>query len=264
MKIRLRNHSEFLNAIYDYVAENYAIELQSFVIDTRPVSGSLIYSDLEVLGCYRLAAYPHCRAYNSHLHVHESNRVAVDNEEEEEHRRVISPTVLHCCTEVDTLAIRYLNESLVSPDREMILFSLHHWLPSATSAHVSVTFAPNESVVESYYEPSFAVSFLYAQALDTCRLEYRYFVRNIDLQYADSADELQVSYSVVNKETNREIMVRRRSRSRSRSPGRPKSVGRPRTRRRRRSTSSKRTASPVRSYRRRSRSRSRSSSRSRR
>lgn len=249
------NNFEFLNCIYDYVAENYAIELQNFIIDVQPVEESLIYSDHEALGSYKLARNEKCKNYNGHLHCHDTTDRA-----------------LYCCTEVDVLAVRYLNDTLTHKDREEIILSMHDWLPSATMNYVDISFNFDECTVESSFEPSFALAFLYKHNLSVSQLTYHYFSSNIELSYAKSPYSLNhknSDYSIVNSHNNRVIMVRRRrSRSRSRSPGRPRSVGRPRIRRRRsrsrsysrRRASPSRASTPRRSYRRRSRSRSRSPS----
>lgn len=267
------NNFEFLNCIYDYIAENYAIELQNFIIDAQTVDESLIYSDHEALGSYKLARNNKCKNYNGHLHRHAPPPPSTSTS------AMATPTtidrVLYCCTEVDVLAVRYLNDTLTHKNREEIILSMHDWLPAATMNYVEVSFNFDESTVESDFEPSFALAFIYKHNLAVAQLTYHYFSSNIELTYAKSPYSLthdNSDYSIVNSNNSRAIMVRRRrSRSRSRSPGRPRSVGRPRIRRRRsrsrsysrrnRASSPSRSSTPRRSYRRRSRSRSRSPSR---
>lgn len=240
MDVRISNISEFINCIHDYIIDEYEITPRDF--ETKLVTGdkSLIWYEqtnkIEPFDCYK---------FNGCLHVHNYGR----------HGEEKDSAIVICCSEVDIIALKYLYGSIFGPLKSKIISSLHSWLPAATFQFVRVSLKRQCNIVDSYLEPSYVFHIL--ESIDfVSPLQYNYYI--------DSNIVLYKSYNLI--ENNKEIMVRRRSRSRSRSrsmspsrsssrsgggrrrsrAGRPSNVGRPRnssTRRRSRSRSRSRSSS---------------------
>lgn len=255
MNVKIANVSEFINCIHDYIIEEYEIIPRDFETQLYIGEQSLVW-------CNGAISEFHCPHFDKYFHVHEHEEVDTDDKSDDK---------IICCSQLDIIALKYLEGSIFGALKREIIKSLHDWLPAVTFQTVDVTFDKTCRIVRSYFEPSYLFWFLHTDAVaPNTQITYKYYF-NGNIVYSN--------YSIL--ENEREIMVRTRSRSRSRSrssspsrygggggassggrkrrPGRPrKSEYGARSRRRSRSPSMSRSGGGQRR-----RSRSRSSSRSR-
>lgn len=124
MDLRIKDISEFINCIHDYITEEYNILPRDF--ETNLVIGqkSLIW----YRNTGRIEQFD-CLHFNRHLHVHDE----ISNSKR--------PNVV-CCNEVDIIALKYLEGSIFGNFKSDIISSLHTWLPAATFQTVQVKMLP--------------------------------------------------------------------------------------------------------------------------
>lgn len=136
MNIYISDFDQFIDSIHDYIMGEYEI-------NPRNIDTSLYVGDKSLMWCEddgKTFEYDCCN-FNKSLHVHEDCNL----------------NCVICCTEVDVVALKYLNSSVFGPKRAEIISSLHSWLPSATFQYVrvDVTCSSKLLLIESYLEPSY-------------------------------------------------------------------------------------------------------------
>lgn len=194
MNVQIEKIGDFINSIHDYILETFEITPRDFETTLLPGEKSLLWN--------RKTGEIHefdCPLFGRHLHVHDKD--AVDEK------------YVVCCSQVDIIALRYLNGSIFGNEiKTHLINTLHHWLPSATFQNVKVRLAKKSLTIHSYFEPSYL--FYLLPDIDKYNLVYNYLHSNI------------VSYDNYNlSETNMVRSVRRRSRSRSQSQSQSSSSG---------------------------------------
>lgn len=245
MNVKITNICEFINAIHDYILEEFEVLPRDFETKLTIDRYSLVY-DIN-----RECILPfECSKSSDILHVHTDQFSTKD--------------FVICCNEVDIIALKYIDTCIFGDCRSEIISTLHNWLPAATFQNVHTTLLTTEPTltINSYFEPSFLFEFVYlANDNRTNQIDYNYFYSNIVgyNSYIISEQQKKIMVNARRRSRSRSaspsggVSRRRRSRSRSSSPGRPRRVGRPR-RSNRASMRSRTTGG----NRRRSRSRSRS------
>lgn len=259
MNLKIDDLDQFVNCIHDYIIEEFNIHPRDF--ETRLLVGatSLVWDRRTG----NISDLP-CSQFNGPLHVHEKYHLANSDEDDD---------LLICCSEVDVIALRYLQGSIFDCQKPHIIKTMHDWLPAATMHCVRATM-PNKRIrVRSYFEPSYLFRFYDkicpGNMLDAREIDYTYIIcSNIVYQHADhhttqndsnrESNQQQQKPSPPSTDSRIRIMDMGMNRYRSSSPGATSSRARRGRRRRSRSRSTAARSSSTTRRGRRNRSRSRS------
>lgn len=242
MIVTIKNISNFLNNISDYIQTNYNIVPSDFIFDTIDDTEPVLYNR----DCIKSIICP-----IKHLHAHNNKNIY--------------------CSIPERVAIIYIHNSIFGSIKKTIIKNLRNWLPEVTLNSVHVSFSDSIQKICCNLEPAYALHF-FNITLSTDTFYYTYISSTSEEKeqtdcsdfYTETKSDLilkeydlesldLIEYPIIVNKTK--IMVRarsptgsRRRRRRSTSVDKPKSgrVGKRRT-----SKSGKR------------RSRSRSGSRSR-
>lgn len=225
--------------------EEFEIKPRDFEIQLVVGESSICWSSAD----NQILPYTDCCNFLGPLHTHEDDERLCSSNSNNEQQHIIV-----CCSEVDIIALKYLNTSIFGPLKTKIISSLHSWLPAVVLNYVDVVWQTKNLTVDevktkgyrinSYFEPTFL--FKLSQYIgvnpQTNSIYYNYYCSYIvdESYYPSYIQELNDN----NINLTLYMETRRRSSSRGRSP-------------------SQSSGSASGGQRRRSRSRSRSSSRSR-
>lgn len=192
MNVQINKIGDFINSIHDYI-------LETFEISPRDFETTLLLGDKSLAWnrrTHKITEFE-CKLFNKRLHAHE-NEINVND-------------YIVCCSQVDIIALRYLNGSIFDNDagdkssggfKHELISSMHSWLPAATFQNVRVRFLKRNATVTSYFEPSFLFYLLHD--IDKYQITYNYLYSNI------------VNHT--NYTLSETVMVKGRRRSRSSSP----------------------------------------------
>lgn len=252
MNLSINNINEFINSIHDYIMGEFEIKPRDFEIQLVVGENSICWNayDNQVL------PYTDCCNFLGPVHIHEDD-IRLHNYE-----------TIVCCSEVDIIALKYLNTSIFGPLKTKIISTLHSWLPAVVLNYVDVVWWKKYDFdkskgyrIDSYFEPSFLFKLIEYIGIKSefKSIYYNYYYSYIvDERYYTSYIQ---EFSKNNTTITLYMQTRRRSYSRGRSPNRSDGTNSANRRRSRSRSRSRSQGRPRKSSNNRKRSRSRSNTR---